>query len=208
MKFRTALIAITACGLSFPSLADVTLELPYQAELVLVNGVAKGGNDPLNLPDGVNQIAFTYKDSLRENGDDHLFKSDVIIVKFDATDTAVTLDLPKFRTSQDAKKFNKEPQFALVDNAGNKLAFKQDKLMKAGLQLGRNYEEEITAYNVSGNIAAIAPVVAVTLPADIPAAAKPGDPQVRNVAENMLNYWYAQADEATRARFKAKINQQ
>ncbi|GAL08649.1 hypothetical protein JCM19237_136 [Photobacterium aphoticum] len=42
----------------------------------------------------------------------------------------------------------------------------------------------------------------------------PGIPQAkdgtqpRNVAENMLNYWYEQADEVTRARFKAKINQQ
>ncbi|MGF1723791.1 YccT family protein [Photobacterium nomapromontoriensis] len=208
MKFRTALITIAACGLSFPSLANVTLELPYQAELVLVNGVEKSGNTPLNLPNGINQIAFTYQDSLRENGDDHLFKSDVIIVKFAAKDTTVALDLPKFRSSQEAKKFNKSPKFTLVENDNNKLSFKQDKLIKTGLQLGRNYEEEIAAYNMTGKIAAVAPVVAVTLPEGISPNAKSGETQVRNVAENMLNYWYAQADEATRARFKAKITQQ
>lgn len=96
MKFRTALMALAACGISFSSLADVKLDLPYQADLVLVNGVEQDGNDTLTLPNGVNQFAFTYIDSLRENGDDYLYKSDVIIVKFDASDEALKLELPNF----------------------------------------------------------------------------------------------------------------
>ena len=58
MKLRTAIIALTACGLSFPTLADVNLELPKSAELVLVNGVDAEGNNALTLKDGKNQIAF------------------------------------------------------------------------------------------------------------------------------------------------------
>ncbi|MGF1688644.1 DUF2057 family protein [Photobacterium japonica] len=207
MKLRTALLALTACGLSFPSLADVNFALPYQAELVLVNGVEKDGNQPLVLPNGVNQIAFTYRDSLRENGDDYLFTSDVILVKFTAEDSDVKLELPKLRTGMDGKQFNKTPQVTLIDTAGDKIAFKQDKLMKAGLQFGRDYEKEIVTYNASGKIAAVAPIVPVTSP--VPAIPQANDgTQPRNVAENMLTYWYEQADEATRARFKAKINQQ
>ncbi|MGR5062314.1 YccT family protein [Photobacterium sp. DNB22_13_2] len=217
MKFRTALMAIAACGISFSSLADVTLDLPYQADLVLVNGIEQDGNDTLTLPNGVNQFAFTYVDSLRNNGDDYLYQSDVIVVKFDASDEALKLDLPKLRTAQDARKFNKSPKFSLVAVNGEKVSFKQDKLMKSGLQLGRDFEKEIAVYNQSGKVAAVATtataaVVPVTLPAATPSSTSPKPPvdqqQTRNVAENMLDYWYAQADEATRARFKAKINQE
>ena len=221
MKFRTALMALAACGISFSTLADVKLDLPYQADLVLVNGVEQDGNDTLTLPNGVNQFAFTYIDSLRENGDDYLYKSDVIIVKFDASDEALKLDLPKLRTAQDARKFNKSPQLALVASNGEKIDFEQDKLIKSGLQFGRDFEKEIAVYNQSGKAAAVATTAAVaattavptTLPATAaPAATSPKPPvdqqQTRNVAENMLNYWYEQADEATRARFKAKINQE
>ncbi|MBC7004841.1 DUF2057 domain-containing protein [Photobacterium sp. BZF1] len=221
MKFRTALMALAACGISFSTLADVKLDLPYQADLVLVNGVEQDGNDTLTLPNGVNQFAFTYIDSLRENGDDYLYKSDVIIVKFDASDEALKLDLPKLRTAQDARKFNKSPQLALVAANGEKIDFEQDKLIKSGLQFGRDFEKEIAVYNQSGKAAAVATTAAVvataavpaTLPATAaPAATSPKSPvdqqQTRNVAENMLNYWYEQADEATRARFKAKINQE
>ena len=221
MKFRTALMALAACGISFSSLADVKLDLPYQADLVLVNGVEQDGNDTLTLPNGVNQFAFTYIDSLRDNGDDYLYKSDVIIVKFDANDEALKLELPKLRTAQDARKFNKSPQFSLVAANGEKVSFEQDKLIKSGLQFGRDFEKEIAVYNQSGKVAAVAATAttaaAVAVPATLPANAAPAatspkppvdQQQTRNVAENMLNYWYEQADEATRARFKAKINQE
>ncbi|MDV5169151.1 DUF2057 domain-containing protein [Photobacterium rosenbergii] len=223
MKFRTALMALAACGISFSSLADVKLDLPHQADLVLVNGVEQDGNDTLTLPNGVNQFAFTYIDSLRENGDDYLYKSDVIIVKFDASDEALKLELPKLRTAQDARKFNKSPKVSLVAANGEKISFEQDKLIKSGLQFGRDFEKEIAVYNQSGKAAAVAATattaaVAATaaVPTTLPATAAPAatspkppvDQQTRNVAENMLNYWYEQADEATRARFKAKINQE
>ena len=221
MKFRTALMALAACGISFSSLADVKLDLPYQADLVLVNGVEQDGNDTLTLPNGVNQFAFTYSDSLRDNGDDYLCKSDVIIVKCDANDEALKLELPKLRTAQDARKFNKSPQFSLVAANGEKVSFEQDKLIKSGLQFGRDFEKEIAVYNQSGKVAAVAgtatTAAAVAVPATLPANAAPAatspkppvdQQQTRNVAENMLNYWYEQADEATRARFKAKINQE
>ncbi|PSU34219.1 DUF2057 domain-containing protein [Photobacterium lutimaris] len=215
MKFRTALMAIAACGISFSSLADVKLDLPYQADLVLVNGVQKSGNDTVTLPNGINQFAFTYVDSLRDNGDDYLYKSDVIVVKFDASDESLKLDLPKLRTAQDARKFDKSPKLSLVSANGETVSFEQDKLIKSGLQFGRDFEKEIAVYNQSGKVAAVATsaaAVPVTLPATAPSATSPKPPvdqqQTRNVAENMLNYWYEQADETTRARFKAKINQE
>lgn len=214
MKFRTAILALAACGLSFPTLADIKLALPYSAELVLINGIEADGNDPVSLKNGENQIAFRYQDSYRENGEHQLFKSDVVIVKFSGQDSTYNLELPKLRNAQDAQKFNKSPSLTLTDEQGNPVDYAQDKLMKHGLQFGRNFEAEIATYNQTDKPAALKSAMAITTLPAITAAptAKPAVdgkplPQGKNVAENMLNYWYAQADEATRERFKAHINQ-
>lgn len=204
MKFRTAILAITACGLSFPTLADIKLDLPYSAELVLVNGYEANGNDSLTLKNGENQIAFRYQDGYRENGEHKQFKSNVIIVTFEGQDSTYNLELPKLRTVQDTHKFNKNPAITLTDHQGNQVNFTQDKLIKSGLQFGRDYEAEIASYNLTDKPAVLKSAAAIH-----PQTAKGQQhPQGKNVAENMLNYWYEQADEATRERFKARINQQ
>ena len=66
MKLRTALLSFAACSISFSSFADVTLNLPQSAELVLVNGVNAEGNAPQTLNNGNNQIAFRYDKNYRE----------------------------------------------------------------------------------------------------------------------------------------------
>lgn len=204
MKLRTAILALTACGLSFPSLADINLELPYSAELVLVNGVKKDGNEPLVLKNGENQIAFRYQDGYRENGEYQLFKSDVIIVKFNGEDANYRLEMPKLRNEMETFKFNNNPSIKLTDTNGQAINFEQDKLMKSGIQFGRDYEAEMVAYNLTDNAAAMKSAAITTLPAKVNLD---GKQQGENVAETMLNYWYEQADPATQARFKARINQ-
>ncbi|WP_064603165.1 YccT family protein [Photobacterium sp. J15] len=204
MKLRTAILALTACGLSFPSLADINLELPYSAELVLVNGVKKDGNEPLVLKNGENQIAFRYQDGYRENGEYQLFKSDVIIVKFNGQDANYRLEMPKLRNEMETFKFNNNPSIKLTDTNGQAINFEQDKLMKSGIQFGRDYEAEMVAYNLTDNAAAMKSAAITTLPAKVDLD---GKQQGENVAETMLNYWYEQADPATQARFKARINQ-
>ena len=215
MKFRTAILFLAACGLSLPTLADVRLELPNSAELVLVNGQNADGNEPLVLENGDNQIAFRYKDNYRENGEHQLFKSDVIILTFFGENTDYKLELPSLKSTQETQKFNKHPRFTLEDNQGNQVEFAQDKLIKHGLQFGRDFEAEIAVYNQTDNPAALKTAVAVTTlpeinPANMTSPQTNGkqQPQRTNVAENMLNYWYQQADEATRERFKAQINQE
>lgn len=210
MKFRTAILALAACGLSFPTLADIKLELPYSADLVLVNGQEASGNDTLTLQNGENQIAFRYQDGYRENGEQQVFKSEVIIMSFSGQDASYQLKMPKLRNSQDTRKFNKSPKLTLTDSQGNSVDFTQDKLIKHGLQLGRDFEAEIAAYNLTDKPAALKSVVAVQPVAPAytnKANAHSQQPQGKNVAENMLNYWYEQADQATRERFKARINQ-
>ncbi|EAS40438.1 DUF2057 domain-containing protein [Photobacterium profundum] len=212
MKLRTAIIALTACGLSFPTLADVNLELPKSAELVLVNGVDADGNNALTLKDGKNQIAFRIEENYRENGDYNLFKSDIVIMTFDGQDANYVLTLPKITSSLEGEKFNRAPSLKLKNKSDSSVDFEQGKLMKNGVQFGRDLEKEMAVYNQSSQPAAYAMAtgaIAVTLPATI----NPADyPALQNkngdkatVAGQMLDYWYSQADEATRANFKARI---
>ncbi|OAN17654.1 hypothetical protein A3K86_01655 [Photobacterium jeanii] len=217
MKLRTACIALAAASLSLPALADVTVNLPTTASLVLVNGKSIDGTDTLSLKDGTNQIAFRYEGGYRENGDYTVYSSDVIIMKFDGNKANYTLKLPKINSEIEGNRFNKKPKIALVDASGNDVKFEQGKLIKHGIQFGRNYEAEMAAYNQTEQPAALIGAVAVTtLPATVtpavtstqPVAKTSPTPQGENVAENMLNYWYSQADEATKARFKARINQE
>ncbi|MGF1692960.1 YccT family protein [Photobacterium kagoshimensis] len=214
MKLRTAFIALAAASVSLPALADVTLTLPSTAELVLVNGKSAGGNNTLTLKDGANQVAFRYEGGYRENGDYSLFSSNVMIIKFDAANADYTLKLPKITSEIEGNRFNKKPVINLTDASGKAANFEQGRLIKNGIQFGRDFEAEIAAYNQTSQPAALAGAVAVTT---LPAVISPTTPaknnaapvvqQGENTAENMLNYWYSQADEATKARFKARISQ-
>ncbi|UTV28858.1 YccT family protein [Photobacterium atrarenae] len=210
MKLHTAVLTLAACGLSASALADVKVELPYSSELVLVNGKEATGNDALILANGEHQIALRYQDNYRENGDYKLYKSEVIIVKFAGQDTTYRLELPKLHTARDVRRYDKAPTVNITDPQGKAIEFTQDKLVKHGLQFGRDYEKEIEAYNLTNAPAALPALAATPAPqlAAAPATSKAAVPaQGQNVAENMLLYWYEQADEATRERFKARINQ-
>ncbi|MGF1834674.1 YccT family protein [Photobacterium sanguinicancri] len=214
MKLRTAFIVLAAASVSLPALADVTLTLPSTAELILVNGKSAEGNDTLTLKDGMNQVAFRYEGGYRENGDYTLFSSNVMIIKFDGTNADYTLKLPNIKSEIEGSRFNKKPVITLLDENDKPAEFKQDKLIKNGIQFGRNFEAEIAAYNQTSKPAALSGAVAVTtLPAVVATtpttntAASVAPQQGENTAESMLNYWYSQADEATKARFKARISQ-
>ncbi len=126
-------------------------------------------------------------------------------MKFSGQDSTYHLELPKLRTAQDTQRFNKSPALTLTDGQGKSIDFQQDKLMKHGLQFGRDLEKEIAQYNLTDKPAALKSAVAITT---LPAIAPVGDTkqQGKNVAENMLNYWYSQADEATRERFKSNAS--
>ncbi|UXI02474.1 DUF2057 domain-containing protein [Photobacterium sp. TY1-4] len=211
MKLHTALLALAACGLSTAALAEVKVELPYSSELVLVNGKEATGNETLTLHNGEHQIAFRYQDNYRENGDYKLYKSEVIIIKFAGQDTTYQLALPKLRTAREVSRFDNTPTLNLTDPQAQSVSFAQDKLVKHGMQFGRDYEKEIQAYNLTNAPAALASLAVTPAPQLVaaPTTANTATPEKgQNVAENMLFYWYEQADAATRERFKAQINQQ
>ena len=207
------------------AVAEVTLDLPSNLDLVLVNGNDSSGNDTLKLDNGTNQIAFRYIGRYQQHGTQAQFKSDIIILKFDEQNSEIRLSLPRIRSNSAADNFNKNPQLTLVDSNNQSVHFEQDKLLKEGLQLGRDYEQEIAAYNLTSQNASLQltpstglsnAMVAVPAIAAVNATAPAKTQQVSatqaaktnqqvNVGQ-MLDFWYQQADEETRKAFKERIN--
>ncbi len=203
------LAALITLSVGFPALADITLKMPYNAELVLVNGKDASGNEKIKLPNGINQIAFRYQGNFYQQDQESSFDSDVIIMTFKGFNTSYSLSLPNLRTMNAAQKFNHKPTLTLTDKKGKAVPFKQDKLMKKGLQFGRDYEAEIAAYNKTNQAAALSSlnIDTASIPAQTPSTssndASPVNNQV-NVGQ-MLDFWYSQADEATKESFKKRI---
>lgn len=250
MKYQSILCA-TALILTTvqPATAEITLNLPKNAEVLTVNGRPVVKSDSLILADGINQIAFRYSVQYRQQAETVRYQSDVLIVRFDASTQTLTLRLPAINSARDAKKFDESPKLALLNAQDEAVSFTSDILVKHGIQLGRDFEHEILQYNLSNQPASLnltmntettipnnaiavssttaisanqppvhqAPAVKSTSLIAIESTISTSNDQssqttsatTPNQAEisKMLDYWYKQANEDTKASFKAKINQ-
>ncbi|HAS6049830.1 DUF2057 domain-containing protein [Vibrio vulnificus] len=212
IKPLTCILAMSISGLAT---AAVTLHVPDDVTLFVANGQkAKlsgslfASSKTIELPNGENQIVFQYEPYFSQGNDRIGVESNVIIAKFSANDTELNFVLPKYRDHRVAEQEIKQMQWQLVDEQGAAVTKSEDKLVKSGMQIGRDYAREAADYNQTGGIAAIGTAVSVatikTEPvANVETKVKAGD----NTAEEMLHFWYDKADEATKARFKAYINQ-
>ncbi|MEM5507229.1 DUF2057 domain-containing protein [Shewanella frigidimarina] len=156
MRHIIALLCLTLSPMGIAA----SLQLPDRAETVLVNGKASQQQSSvkldLSMPDNMQQIAFRYQARYRDNGSQNNFISDVVILRFQASEQNYQLTLPTINSASRANQFNDQPTITLTDNTGKSIVFTQDKLMKSGLQIGRDFAQEIAQYNGSGAIAAIA----------------------------------------------------
>ena len=213
-------IALLSTIIAAPhAFADVTIEVPSSAdalvEVLAVNEAKpalEGGffssSKTITVPDGVNQIVFKYQLAFSQGNDREFVDSDTIIATFDATDTALTFDMPKFRNTNEAKKGLQNLDWKLVDENQNAISVKEDKLIKDGMQIGRKYPQEAKEYNQKGGIAALtvgasAGAAAVAQPVTLPAKI---DGNAANTAEEMLYFWYEKADAETKQKFKDYVN--
>ncbi|MEZ8125101.1 DUF2057 family protein [Vibrio splendidus] len=219
MKTLQSIALLSTIIVAPNALADVTIEVPSSADAlveVLAVNEAKpdldGGffssSKTITVPDGVNQIVFKYQLAFSQGNDREFVDSDTIIATFDAADTALTFDMPKFRNTNEAKKGLQNLDWKLVDENQNAISVKQDKLVKDGMQIGRKYPQEAREYNQKGGIAALtvgasAGAAAVAQPVTLPAKI---DGNAANTAEEMLYFWYEKADAETKQKFKDYVN--
>ncbi|MDW6094109.1 DUF2057 family protein [Vibrio rhizosphaerae] len=206
--------------LSGSAMAAVTIDLPESVDILVVNGgkadISSGGffssQRKLQLEDGLQQIVFRYEPFFQEGKDNVGVESDVTVAVFNAADAELTLQVPEYRNSREAREQISHMQWSLTNQDGQKVPVTQDKLLKDGIQFGRNYDTEMSVYNQSDKVASVpeyAPqsgLSAKTIPTRSTAASQ--TKASASTAETMLHYWYEQADEQTRARFKQFINQQ
>jgi hypothetical protein len=167
-----------------PAMADVNLNLPKTAEVLTVNGKQPGNSSDLILADGTNQIAFRYAAQYRQQADSVHYLSDVLIVRFDESAQTLTLKLPAINSARDAKKFDESPKLILVNAQDESVSFAQDKLVKNGLQIGRDFEHEMLQYNLGEHPASlnITITAAVTQPNDTIAPPSANQPQIRQAS--------------------------
>ncbi|MGR5238794.1 DUF2057 domain-containing protein [Vibrio alfacsensis] len=218
MKLIKPLTCALALAMSSMAFADVTVNVPDDVAILAANGEkvkVSGGffasEKSVTLPDGVNQVVFRYSPFFSQGNDRVSVESDVIIARFDANNAELTFQLPEYRNLREAEVKIKDMDWKLVDTSGNAIAVEQDKLIKPGMQIGRDYVRETDDYNRAGGVAAIAVVGAVqpvTLPAKLPEEAQQVAAKADSTAEEMLHFWYQKADAETKARLKAYINKQ
>lgn len=188
--------------------AGVTLHLPEGIMAVATNGKNTRTVDKADLPAGVNQIAVRFMGKLvsQPYNENKLRDSDVFVLKFTATGTPLLMQIPLIDSKSQLDRFNRKPNIQILDGKGRPVPLHMDKLAKGGLQIGRDYAEELISFNQTDSPAALKPsagktpapaavtALAVTTPPPAPAPSKTYDQ--KKVAE-MLKFWSEQADQKT-----------
>ena len=214
------LMVLTSLTLSFSSFASIVLNLPHQSYLIAINGEKAQGNKRIVLPNGINQIALRYEGEYKENNYYRPFQSNIIVLKFSGKDDHYNLNFPYLLNKEEADLFNRSPTLTLTDKQQEPVSFSQGLLLKAGLQIGRDYIEELAQYNQANHAASMPAKRLLTADTKNSGVNFNGRPTIKvtqatgsnkptyyiNVPETMLRYWYQRADSETRDMFKQQIS--
>lgn len=224
-----SIVPILSVLLLSPSVfAEVTVQVPSDVSIYAANGKAPeltGGvfdsGKTLHLPDGTQQIFFRYAPYFSKGKDNIGVESDVLVATFQESNKNLNFVLPEFRGLKEAQNNIHSFKWKLTTENGQPVDAIQDKLVKKGIQFGRNYRTEAALYNQGKGIAAVhafAPQMTLsdqqiqsaslssqpTANSNIQQTATTAGPSV----ESMLHYWYSQADAETKIRFKTFVNGQ
>ena len=164
-QLKQALMLAVLSGSAFFA-AATEFEVPSAYEILVVNGAQAGNvffkNDRrITLPDSGKQqvvLRFAAQRGVVNTEDMRgIAKSQPIVLTF-STDglTHITLEKSHLYTAKAVDEFAKKPVIALVDQAGNPVTVVQDVLFKEGVQVNRDFEQEVQAYNQSNGVAAVA----------------------------------------------------
>lgn len=217
MKFGLVVAGILAVCCSASALAT-TLKLAPEIDLLVVDGKNMSGSllkgaDSLELNSGQHQILFKVAKPLPTDPS-VLYASPPLVVVFNTRNTrSVAIKLPVIDTERDGNKFSKNPTFQLIGDDGQPLSVRHDVLHQENLNKAATLETAMAIYNV-GKYTASVPSFATIPPSTV--SAVPGTTiavagtnttqkttrlQGENIAEQMLQYWFLQADAETQQRF-------
>lgn len=190
------------------ALADTTVTVPRPYATYLVDGKSYKANDAdIKLSAGDHQLVIRFEGnySKRENID--MVTGEPLVINFTSNGKEeLTFDLPIIRESYMAKDFLKKQKIHLIDK--NTKTIKKANIFelpkKEGLQIGRDYQEELLALgkafqqpviNDDGSIS----VNGTSQPVNMKEAVS-GDKNLQSL--EMLKYWYNRADPQARKAFQ------
>lgn len=197
MKLRLVLSGIIALLIA-ASCQATTLKLAPEIELLVLDGRKISGSllkgaEGLELERGEHQFLFRID---KTTGSNRQYVSAPMIATFNAQTQSVTIRLPALQNHNDVKKFERTPDFQLVDEQGNEIASKRDRLLNGH---DNDLEQAMITYNRTGKIASVPRFAQPHAAASVSAPA--GDLALNQTsAERLLNLWFHQVDTATRQR--------
>ena len=207
MKFCSRLLLPLFLLFSGTVFAGVNLKVGSDIVLLAVNGKEVDSDSFFSskrqvlLEDGINQILVQLNAEFKRSGDSEFESSDTHVMLFSAVDTDVLLSVPVIKKVSQLNSFNSGDQWILTNSESNSVNYYSAVLKKDGFQLSRNYEYELIDFNKTNSPAALKANVVVS--SDIN---KVSDNKSIPMAEMMLRYWYMQADEDIRQRFKVWLS--
>ncbi|KZX64820.1 hypothetical protein A3712_19945 [Vibrio sp. HI00D65] len=162
MKIQ-AITLMSAMLVSMPGIS-ASLTVKDTVDLLAVNmkkpktsGQAFKASTVVTLNTGQNQVVFQYEPVIEKSGDRKKVYGKNQIVTFNINaDQDVEFLMPTYRSVRSAEKGLKDLEFKIVDQHGVEVDKVVDELKSNGVQLGRNYIEEIREYNINGGVAAVA----------------------------------------------------
>lgn len=217
MKFGLVVVGIIISCFCIPTMAT-TLKLAPEIKILVVDGkkvsnnLLKGSNG-LELAGSEHQILLRVEKVIKSGSrDEELYTSPPLVLTFNAPHTkTVSFNIPKLSTEQESLRFNREPIVNLFDEHGNPISSTIDILKIEGLIVLADLEKEMARYNRENNVASL-PTLA--LQNELPTLSQNNSIEQttvvvkgENVAEQMLQYWYQQADKQTKQRFMKWANE-
>ena len=215
MKF--ARLLAVAASLAAGSVWAADLNVANNLDVQVVNGKNYnapvslfGGKNVIDLGAGDQQLVLRVSDGFSTKNSQELYKSDYYVLTFKTEqDEKLNISVPAMHNINQARKFDINPEFILKKDDGSTVHFEKAVLKKEGMQLSRNLVNELKEFNATGNPAALesrAPFAALMMNnADGGKLPTQGGTQERMgdvlMSEQMLHYWFRQADPQTRQRF-------
>ena len=188
--------------------ADTVVTVPRPYATYLVDGKSYKANDAdIKLPAGEHQLVIRFEGNYSKRETIDMISGEPLVVNFktDGQDQ-LTFDLPQLREAPQARSFLKNQKLQLIDR--NSKAVKTAHIFelpkKEGLQIGRDYQEELLALgkafqqpviNEDGSIS----VNGTTQKVNDPTAVV-GNKNLQSL--EMLKYWYNRADPQARKAFQ------
>ena len=220
MKFRLAAITAATLLASTASFAGVVTS-SSNIDFLAIDG-QKASKSLLketrsfNINDtNTHQVVVRVGEIVRSGSDRTLFESDPIVVTFQGSNEDIQISAERLSNERDVENFKANPKITVKTASGVEIPTKQEYLKQEGFLPNVNLVENLSDYNSSGAPAAVTSFATATMPATVATVGSNGKVQKgkvtvqgENAAEQMLQYWYQQADKETQQRFLNWVKKQ